>query len=436
MADDDDLLADLLTFDERQSLLFEFQIGEQLVATPAEEGPADQTRSDGERSPRPGVSGVGRGAWRVESSGGCSPRPAPPPSRPVGGGGVCPSLQPAGAPGRPLPSPSAVRSGSPRSDGERSPRPGVSGVGRGAWRVESSGGCSPRPAPPPSRPVGGGGVCPSLQPAGAPGRPLPSPSAGPSRGDRAGLLIGDSIAGRAGFLRRVGDWEVAVWVPPARVGKTWAGCTRAGTLLWRALEWAASARARGLRPTEVAVWLGGNDVYPRQSPPGPMSARLWTDIRQTLLEVSERVAPVVIIGPTPRPARDAPQLWAERHRREPEEEEEEPAPMAEAQRRPLVGPGEVIWEGTIAFQHLDRLVTRWLRERQRGDAPRLRCVPVGKFVLERRREGKRSAYVISRAALAHFSGDGVHLSADGYQRVVAKPDWPEWLRLDGVARPR
>ena len=37
---------------------------------------------------------------------------------------------------------------------------------------------------------------------------------------RAGLLVGDSIAPRAGFQPRVAEWEVTVWVPSQQVGKT------------------------------------------------------------------------------------------------------------------------------------------------------------------------------------------------------------------------
>ena len=54
--------------------------------------------------------------------------------------------------------------------------------------------------------------------------------------------------------------------------------------------------------------MGVTGGYPFRLPPGPLDSRLWASIQQLTTEMSERVAPVLIIGPTPRPARDAPQL--------------------------------------------------------------------------------------------------------------------------------
>ena len=105
----------------------------------------------------------------------------------------------------------------------------------------------------------------------------------------------------------------------------------------------------------------------------------------------------------------------------------------------MVEPGEVMWEGTATFRDLDRPVARWLRELRGGEADtsRLKHLSVGKCVLERRREGrKESTYVLSRAALRYFDNDGVYLSPDGYERIVAKPDWPSWLRLGRAERPQ
>lgn len=247
-------------------------------------------------------------------------------------------------------------------------------------------------------------------------------------GGRAGLVIGDSLVRRACFRPHVADFEVSKWVPPGHVGKTWAGCVRTDALMRAVREWASTTEHRGLKPTEVAIWMGGNDVYPRWADPGPMRGELWECVQGLVSDIAQNIAPVVWVGPTPRPIRDAPQLWAER------EEEEEPADVVDSERRSLVREerGEVRWEGTAAFECLDRPVVRWLGSLT-GELVPVTHLSVGRCVLERRRGGRNShrttAYTLSRAALANFDRDGVHLSAAGYRNIVAKPGWPSWLKL-------
>ncbi|KAF0303903.1 hypothetical protein FJT64_024157 [Amphibalanus amphitrite] len=343
--DEEDLLADLLTFDERQDLLFEFDIAEEddVNGTAGAAGMAENaaviyewmpTRTESDASVTVTVEGNVR---------------LPPPQQALGGG-CCALLQ----------SPALVRDAM-RSFG-----------------------------------TGGSGVGPPL---------------------RAGLLVGDSFARRAGFLPRVGEWEVTVWVPSAQVGKTWAGCVRSGALARKVEEWSKAARRRGLQPSEVAVWLEGNDVYPLGATPDRLDGAVWRQFKTTVTSLARDIAPVILLGPTPRPRRDAPLLWARR------------GAEGSPPRAALVGEGEAQWEATAAFNHLDRPVTRWLGEPLESDM-RIKRVSVGRCVLERRRQGRKvSAYVLSRAALLHYDDDGVHLSPAGYARVAAKAGWPAWLQL-------
>ncbi|KAF0300480.1 hypothetical protein FJT64_026822 [Amphibalanus amphitrite] len=112
-----------------------------------------------------------------------------------------------------------------------------------------------------------------------------------------------------------------------------------------------------------------------------------------------------MIGPTPRPSRDAPGL----------RRAEDGGAVVEAK-----------WEATAAFRCLDRPVHRWLGGE---DRLRVRHLSVGKWVLERRRESRKvSAYMLSRAALANFDDDGVHLSPAGYEKLAGRPGWLNWLQ--------
>ena len=234
--------------------------------------------------------------------------------------------------------------------------------------------------------------------------PLPRAVLRPPAPRRAGMVIGDSFVRRATFHPQVADWEVTTWVPTASIGKTWDGCLRSGALIQAAKGWAETTRQRGMEPAAVTIWLGGNDIYPLGAPPGPLSSALWTSVRKTTIAISEEVAPVIMVGPTPRPSRDAPLLRVG----------EDDSTM------------ETKWEATAAFRCLDRPVNRWLSDLK---SDRLRHLSVGKCVLERQRETRKvSAYMLSRAALVNFDRDGIHLSPAGYRKVVAKAGWPGWLQ--------
>ncbi|KAF0302935.1 hypothetical protein FJT64_025054 [Amphibalanus amphitrite] len=112
-----------------------------------------------------------------------------------------------------------------------------------------------------------------------------------------------------------------------------------------------------------------------------------------------------MIGPTPKPSRDAPGL----------RRAEDGGAVVEAK-----------WEATAAFRCLDRPVHRWLGGE---DRLRVRHLSVGKWVLERRRESRKvSAYMLSRAALANFDDDGVHLSPAGYEKLAGRTGWLNWLQ--------
>ena len=327
----------------------------------------------------------------------------PPPPQPALGGGYC----------APLRSPALVR------DAMHS-RTGGSGVGPLSRTVVGGGESASTTVPvvegsgvsPLSRTVVGGGGSASMA--------FRTGGSGVGPPLRAGLLVGDSFARRAGFLPRVGEWEVTVWVPSAQVGKTWAGCVRSGALARKVEEWSEAARRRGLQPAGVAVWLGGNDVYPLGAAPDRLDGAVWRQLKATVTSLARDVAPVTLLGPTPRPRRDAPLLWSRR------------GADGSPPRAALVGEGEAQWEATAAFKHLDRPVARWLGEPFERDM-RIKHVSVGRCVLERRRQGRKvSAYVLSRAALLHYDDDGVHLSPAGYERVVSKAGWPAWLQLAEV----
>ena len=230
-------------------------------------------------------------------------------------------------------------------------------------------------------------------PRGTGGSPIPSPVDHPVRPlghtVRPGaLIIGDSLVRHAGFAADADNWRVAVWVPPANIGKHWAGCLSSGALMDVVRTWASTTE---VYPAAVALWLGGNDVYPRNGPPRTMSHELWSSVTAQVAEVAA-LAPVTLVGPIPRPARDG--LVAER--------------------------GMIKWEETAAFD-LERKMVRWSREQNRSVS--VACV--GRCLTERHRRGRESNYLITSAVAAEFyQSDGIHLTAAGYRKVAARlPPW-------------
>ena len=202
-----------------------------------------------------------------------------------------------------------------------------------------------------------------------------------------GLIIGDSVVRHAGFAADAGNWRVTVWVPPANIGKHWAGCLSSGALIDVVRTWANTK----VYPAAVALWLGGNDVYPRNGPPRTMNHELWSSVTAQVGEVAA-IAPVTLVGPTPRPARDG--LAAEC--------------------------GTIKWESTAAFDP-ERKMVRWARERNHSVS--VACV--GRCLTERRRRGRESDYLITSAAAAeYFQSDGIHLTAAGYRKIASRlPPW-------------
>ena len=367
------MLAEILTYDERQQMLFEFGFGEDGGGE--DDGGADVVTGDtivADKEWQQMLSGFG-----IEEDG-----------EEDGGAGV-------------------VTGDDVVADMERRPPGGFPlGLVVGTGDV-----CPPAHVSEVTPPVvvatarAHAGSCRPPRPEGSGMRPLPRADLGLLGPRLAGLIIGDSFVRRAAFRPQVGDWEIATWVPSSSVGKTWRGCLDSGALMRVAGAWAGETRRRGREPAAVAIWLGGNDVYPLRALPGPLSGALWAAVRDAVATIGEEVAPVTMIGPTPRPSRDAPRL---RHA-------VEGGAVAEAK-----------WESTAAFQYLDRPVHRWLGGE---DRLRVRHLSVGKWVLERRRESRKvSAYMLSRAALANFDDDGVHLSPAGYEKLAGRTGWLNWLQ--------
>ncbi|KAF0292000.1 Fibulin-2 [Amphibalanus amphitrite] len=122
-----------------------------------------------------------------------------------------------------------------------------------------------------------------------------------------------------------------------------------------------------------------------------MSQELWSAVTAQVSEVAT-IAPVILVGPTPRPSRDG--LTAEC--------------------------GAAKWETTAAFD-LERKMVRWTRELN-GNVS-VTCV--GRCLTERRRRGRESEYLLTAAAAAnYFQSDGIHLTAAGYRKIAARlPPW-------------
>ncbi|XP_043228139.1 uncharacterized protein LOC122384617 [Amphibalanus amphitrite] len=230
-------------------------------------------------------------------------------------------------------------------------------------------------------------------PGGNGGSPIPSPVEHPVRpwGDTvrpAGLIIGDSLVRHARFAADADNWRVTVWVPPADIGEHWAGCLSSGALIEVVRTW---ANTKEVYPAAVALWLGGNDVYPPDGRRRTMSKELWSSVTAQVAEVAA-IAPVTLVGPTPRPSRDRLADDYERDR----------------------------WENTAAFG-LERQMVRWARKRN-GNVS-VACV--GRCLTKRRNHGGESRYFLTDdVATEYFQPDGIHLTAAGYRRIATRlPPW-------------
>lgn len=202
------------------------------------------------------------------------------------------------------------------------------------------------------------------------------------------LVIGDSMVRRAEFAESAGDWRVETWVPH---DKTWTGCV--SSLPTVTQDWTKRVESAGGVPRAIVFWLGGNDIYPRRSRPAALETAAWDAIHGAVKNMGRLVSEVVVVGPTPRPARDAPSG------QQPE------------------------WEETAAWQLYDRPMATWTRECGAAE-----FISIGRRVCERRRPRRqRERYLLTaRAAGTFFEADGVHLSAEGYARIAIR--LPEWLR--------
>lgn len=157
---------------------------------------------------------------------------------------------------------------------------------------------------------------------------------------------------------------------------------------------------------------GGNDIYPGGADPGHMSGELWTSVQQLVMKVAAVL------------------LWSRLARRP----DRSVTPLSSG----MSGRTLKRKKSTRRRRRCSsgRLEARCSGNRRRGGLPVPRPangsmaggltsgapfpvthLSVGRCVLERRRRGRNvSAYTLSRAALAHFNVDGVHLSPPDIRR--------------------
>ena len=195
---------------------------------------------------------------------------------------------------------------------------------------------------------------------------------------RLHLVCGDSIAKNAPIKARPPDDVLSV----ARGGQTWR------RLLDSAAEhvrsWTSAANTRQLEVGNAAIWLTGNDVYPRRHAAEPISGlreqceSLCDTVTGAVSALHTVARSVIILGPLPR-------------------------------RMDLGRP----WEQTPAF-HLERQILRCVE-----DMDGVCLLPLGRQLCTRR----RSRHVVQ--CIDYFRGDGVHLSQKGYDRLL--PRFPTWL---------
>ncbi|KAF0289474.1 hypothetical protein FJT64_012286 [Amphibalanus amphitrite] len=211
----------------------------------------------------------------------------------------------------------------------------------------------------------------------SPPRAVLGAPAAPPKVEVAALVVGDSMARRATFTSQP-PYQLTV---AARGGLalSWGS----GWIIDQVLAWAETARAAGQRLGPVIIWAGGNDVYPGPGGPARSPDSTAEDVEALLTALSRAVPEMIIVGPTPRPAFDEGQPWSAT-----------PAFQLERQLLRLATPGR----GAEVLT-LGRRVCRW-----RNGGRRLR----GYYVF----------------AGPFFAADGIHLAADGYERLGTRlPDW-------------
>ena len=133
--------------------------------------------------------------------------------------------------------------------------------------------------------------------ANLPARPQEGDPPGPVRRGSLHLLLGDSIARRAGVAARSGDqvlnraWRGATWTElHDRVGREIAA-------------WQTAAAASDLALGRIVIWLTGNDVHNKESYLASSDRekvlRIGLIAREVVLEVMLH-GDVCILGPLPR----------------------------------------------------------------------------------------------------------------------------------------
>lgn len=222
-----------------------------------------------------------------------------------------------------------------------------------------------------------------------PGEPVVGRPAGRRRRPRMHLVVGDSIARRAGLGSRFpGDRMLS----RARSSETWGSLLDQISYDLRA--WQIAAEAEGLTPGAIIIWLTGNDVY------GPIShLRSFDD--EKLLEIGrlarrvigscgEAAREVIVLGPLPRTAGEL---------------------------------GPAIWQETASYK-LERTLIH-----QPGN---FKFVTLGQALT---RKVGRNLHAL--AGVDHwFKDDGIHLSRAGYGKLAEAGSLPIWLTLSAADRRR
>ena len=195
-------------------------------------------------------------------------------------------------------------------------------------------------------------------------------------GGRLHLLLGDSIAR---------DAQVSVATPDLLLNRTRGGdswkrlCHRVAQELE---DWHCAASGYGVTTGHVAIWMTGNDLYPDGDPERRRRqlATLKDNMTVVLDAVLESCPVVEIIGPLPRLRHDIGRAW-------------EQCPAFHGER--------------MSLAHFGGRVTHWL---------------VGRALTTY----KKKRHVVGGRSSRFYTGDGVHLSEEGYERLLSR--LPEWLQ--------
>ena len=203
---------------------------------------------------------------------------------------------------------------------------------------------------------------------------------------RIHLLLGDSIACRAAFESRSPGDRI---LNRANSGETWTSLLR--SVDTHRVAWQMAAAAEGAVTGCCVIWLSGNDVYSRYSHRAHFNWTTLSAIGTTAQAVSRRLRPgsdeIVVLGPLARLS------------------------------------GEILcakWETTAAY-HLERTLSR---------LDDCKFVPLGRALT--RKMGKKKNGL--KGCEQWYKPDGVHLSDEGYSKVVGVGAFPTWIALSAERR--